>query len=144
MDNILQRIFGIPLKKYLILMLLAVLSVSVCASAEENGERGDTQSYVYEKLEPFTVNLIGLLYVIQVSITLKPATLIINNKVKQYMPVIRHEIILVLSSKTREQLETSEGKQNLISEIRDASNKALGVTTQNGITDVFFETLIIQ
>jgi flagellar FliL protein len=123
-------------------MFLILVGFSTFANAEEH--EGDGNSKPYEKLDPFTVNLLGLQHVIQVSITLKPATLNIGDRIKLYMPAIRHEIILVLSGKTPEQVETSAGKQELIVETCRAANKALGMTTKNGITNALFESFIIQ
>ena len=135
---------GFILQKSLALIFLTLFCISTSANAEEHGGEGGAAGKPYEKLEPFTVNLMGLHQVIQVSVTLKPATLNIGDKIKLYMPVIRHEIILLLSGKTPEQVQTSEGKQKLISETRYAANKALGMTSKDGIADVLFESFIIQ
>lgn len=135
---------GFIVRKCLPLMFIALLGFATCACAAEQGSEEEANGKPYEKLEPFTVNLLGLQHVIQVSVTLKPATLNIGNKIKLYMPAIRHEIILVLSGKTAEQVETSSGKQELIVETRRAANKALGMTAKNGIADVLFESFIVQ
>jgi flagellar FliL protein len=128
-----------------ILLLLTLFSFPIFATAEEHGGEGGAGGNPYEKLDPFTVNLVGQLHqTIQIAITLKPATLTIGEKIKLYMPVIRHEIIMLLSGKTPEQVQTSEGKQKLIVETRYAANKALGLTSKDGIADVLFESLIIQ
>ncbi len=136
-----QKKFGSILRRSFAFIFLGLCCVSISANAEEKKE-GDSGGY--ERLEPFTVNLVGLHQVIQISLTLKPAKPDISDKIKLYMPAIRHEIILLLSSKTPEQVQSSEGKQKLISETRIAANKALGLSSKDGVADVLFESIIIQ
>jgi flagellar FliL protein len=126
-------------RKSLALMLLTLFWISTSAIA---GESGDGEGY--ERLEPFKVNLIGLHQVIQLSATLKMAKPDVSDKIKLYMPAIQHEIILLLSSKTPEQLKTPQGRQELILETRLAANKALMLSPKDGIADVFFESILIQ
>ena len=136
---------GFTLQKILTLTFLILFFASAGANAEEHGGEAGGAGKAYEKLEPFTVNLVGQLHqIVQVSITLKPATLTIGERIKLYMPVIRHEIILLLSGKTAEQIQTSEGKQKLLLETRRAANKALELSSKDGIADVLFESFIIQ
>lgn len=135
-----QRSSGFILCRSLAYLFFALLWLSTNANAEEK----EASAGGYEKLEPFTVNLVGLKQMIQIAVTLKPAQSAVNDKIKLYMPVIRNEIILLLSSKSPEQMQTSEGKQKLISETRYAVNKALGLTAKDGVADVLFESVIIQ
>lgn len=134
---------GLVLRSGFILFLVLLFGFSMTANAEEHGG-GEGGGGAYVRLEPFTVNLVGLHQVIQVAMTLKPAKPEVADKIKTYMPAIRHEIILLLSGKTPEQMQTSEGKQKLISETRYAANKALGMTSKDGVADVLFESFIIQ
>jgi flagellar basal body-associated protein FliL len=126
-------------RKSLALMFLTLLWISTSAHA---GESGNGEGY--ERLEPFKVNLIGLHQVIQLSATLKMAKPDVGDRIKLYMPAIQHEIILLLSSKTPEQLKTPQGRQELILETRLAANKALMLGPKDGIADVFFESILIQ
>jgi flagellar FliL protein len=136
-----QKTFGFVLHKSFAFIFLILCCVSISAHAEEKKE-GDGGGY--EKLEPFTVNLVGLRQMIQISLTLKPAKPDVSEKIKLFMPAIRHEIILLLSAKTPEQVQSSEGKQKLIVETRVAANRALGLTSKDGVADVLFESIIIQ
>ncbi len=136
-----QKSIGFVLRRSFAILFLALCCASISANAEEKKE-GDSGGY--ERLEPFTVNLVGLHQVIQISLTLKPAKPDVSDKIKLYMPAIRHEIILLLSSKTPEQVQSSEGKQKLIVETRVAANKALGLTSKDGVADVLFESIIVQ
>jgi flagellar FliL protein len=140
-----QNTFGFILRRGLVFLFFVMLGLATSASAgEHGGGEGGGGSGGYEKLEPFTVNLVGLRQMIQISVTLKPAKPDVSDKIKLYMPAIRHEIILLLSSKTPEQMQSSEGKQKLILETRYAANKALGLTSKDGVADVLFESFIIQ
>jgi len=137
-----QKTVGLILCRSFAMLFFAIFGLVSIANAEEHG--GGEGGGGYERLEPFTVNLAGLHQVIQISVTLKPAKPDVSDKIKLYMPVIRHEIILLLSQKTPEQMESSEGKQKLILETRYAANKALGLTSKDGVADVLFESIIIQ
>lgn len=130
------------MRRFLALLLATVFFAMVDANAEGGGEGAGNGAY--EKLEPFTVNLVGLRQVIQVAVTLKLAKPEAGEKVKLYMPVIRHEMILLLSGKSAEQVGSSEGKQRLILETRAAVNKAIESNAKEGIADVLFEQIIIQ
>lgn len=108
-----------------------------------NAEEG--RDSLHAKLEPITVNLVGpTRQYIQVEITLKLATPAMDEKIKTYMPVIRNQIILLLSSKDADQLGPTEGKQKLVRESRQAINHALGLKDMEGVTDVLFSSFIIQ
>ena len=120
-------------------VLCALFLISTNTNAEEHGG-----SEGYKKLEPFTVNLAGLSRVVQLSVTLKLSTPKVEDKIQLYMPVIQHEIILLLSSKTTEQLQTSDGKLQLILEIKNAANKVLELTPKEGVADVLLDSLLIQ
>lgn len=120
-------------------ILFVFFLISTNTYAEEHGGSED-----YKKLEPFTVNLAGLNKVVQVSITLKLSSPKVEDKIKLYMPAIQNEIILLLSSKTTEQLQTSDGKLQLILEIKNAANKVLELTPKEGVADVLLDSLLIQ
>lgn len=140
-----QKPAGLIFQQWLPFIFMALFCFSTCVKAEEHGSEGGAAGTPYEKLEPFTVNLLGNLHqVAQVSLTLKPVTLTIGDKIKLYMPVIRNNVILLLSGKTPEQLTSLDGKQKLILETRHATNQALGMTSKNGIADVLLESLVIQ
>lgn len=121
-------------------MLTALLMMSNVFAQSGGGEGGGS----YEKLEPFTVNLAGLHQVIQVGITLKLASPEASPKVALYRPAIRHAVIVLLSSKTAEELETAEGKKKLITEIKTAVNKAVELSAKDGVSEVLLESIIIQ
>jgi flagellar FliL protein len=115
------------------------------ASANSGGKEASASGgSATTKLEPFTVNLSTSERYLQVSLTLQLANAEIGEKIKVYMPVVRHFILLGLSSKEPAPLQTGEGKRELIEELRNAVNKALGVKEHDGVTDIFFENFVIQ
>jgi flagellar FliL protein len=119
------------------------LLVAVNANASEGGG-GEGGGGAYTKLEPFTVNLVGLTQVIQLVVTLKMAKPEANEKVKLYMPAVRHNMILLLSSKSAEQVSSAVGKQQLIKETISAVNRAIESNAKEGVADALFESIIIQ
>ncbi len=124
----------------LLISLLGFSGLSFANSgAKEGGAGGDTA-----KLEAFTVNLANTDRYLQVVVTLKVASAEVAEQVKTYMPMVRHGMILILSSKDDAQIKTAEGKRELIVEIREKLNKVLKLTEHNGVTDIFFETFVIQ
>ena len=129
---------GFIFKRNLAFLFLLLFLASSNANAEGKGE----DSYI--ALEPFTVNLVGLHQVLQIAITLKPAKPDMAEKIKAYVPTIRNEIILLLSEKTPEEIQSAEGKKKLIVETRKAANKALGLTAKDGISEALFVSIIVQ
>jgi flagellar FliL protein len=126
------------------LLLGACLVGMNVASASEGGGGGGGGNDLLAKVEAITVNLGTTPQYIQVEMTLKLAKLEVGERVKLYMPVIRHKMILLLSSKDAEQLGPIEGKQKLVQEAKEAVNQALELNEKEGVTDVLFSSFIIQ
>lgn len=72
-----------------------------------------------------------------------------------YMPQIRHDILLVLSSHTGEDLKLTSGRETLVDEIRDAVNSVVGapartdkkgkrIAAEGPVKQVFFTSFIVQ
>lgn len=61
---------------------------------------------------------------------------------KAYLPAIQHEVLMLLSSKTPEEIRTPEGKAKLTKDIRRAINRA--ARTQNLVVNVVFTRFVIQ
>lgn len=136
-----QKSVSFVLRRVFALLCLASLFVAVNAYAEGGGKEGGG---AYQTLEPFTVNLVGLKQVIQLTVTLKLAKPDAGARVSLYSPVIRHAMIVLLSGKTPEQVETPAGKQLLIKETKVAINKAIELDAKEGVADVLFESIIVQ
>jgi flagellar basal body-associated protein FliL len=95
------------------------------------------------EMEPFVVNLAGP----QPGRYLRASlSLVLNNghdkhNVKQSSSRLRHELIMLLSSKTAESLLAAEGKSELREEIVERINTAAG---EDLIYEVYFRELLIQ
>jgi len=108
--------------------------------AEEGGKE-----VLQEKLDTFTVNLLGSTQkCLQVDITLSLAKTQSAEKIKLYMPVIRHNMILLLSNQEAGRLETNAGKLELMREARSAANNAINLTEKEGVADVYFTSFVMQ
>ncbi len=82
---------------------------------------------LFERLEPFVVNLADRGRYLQVVMELRIPDTKTQAEVKKLLPEIRNGILLVLSGKRADEVSSSEGKQRLQLEIRQQANKALGI-----------------
>lgn len=144
-------------KLFLVLVILLVLggagggaawyfTQSDTKSADHNEEKHLPPVFV--TLETFTVNLQadggGERY-LQVGIDLKVTDPTVVNLVKLHMPEVRNGVLLLLSSRSAEQITSLEGKQKLSAEIQEQVNKPLNAkATGKGVTGVFFTSFVIQ
>lgn len=96
------------------------------------------------KLEAFVVNLSTTERYLQLSMALQITSAEVSDKIKMFMPKVRHAVILLLSSKDSEQLQSLDGKHQLMEEIKNGVNKTLELKERDGVTDVFFENFVIQ
>lgn len=125
--------------------LIAILAVALMIfSTSAAGESKGGGAAPYAKLETLTVNLHGLTQYLQVNISLKLADPKISESIKGWTPVIRHELVLLLSSQKGEELATLEGKKKVMASIRSSINKVLKLDETSGVTDVLFESFVIQ
>ena len=103
---------------------------------------------VFVTLETFTVNLQadgGGEHYLQVGIDLKVTDPTVVDLVKLHMPEIRNGVLLLLSSKSAEQIASLEGKQKLSADIQEQVNIPLNAkATGKGVTGVFFTSFVIQ
>lgn len=83
-------------------------------------------------LEPFTVNLQreSSDQYLQIGITLKVFEHDIEKSVKTNLPEIRSKILQLLTTKTATELLTSDGKQQLASEIVLVGNSVIGISNE--------------
>ncbi len=83
----------------------------------------------FSPLEPFTVNLADreVERYAQVQVTLELDDAKTGDNIKNFMPAIRNNILMVLAHKTSAELLTAEGKTRLAGEIQRATSRALGV-----------------
>jgi flagellar FliL protein len=103
---------------------------------------------VYVTMDTFTVNLVpesGEQFV-QVVFSVEVASVEFEERIKTFMPKIRNNVVLLLSSKKASELLTKEGKEKLASEIRDQMNLVLasGAGNNGPVKEVLFTSFIIQ
>lgn len=142
------------------------------ASDEEDGEDADAPKAKVEKkkkkdahaeppafvkLDPFVVKLQGEQEnYAQAVPELKLAEAHAADQVKQFMPEIRHKVLLILAGKKAADLSTPDGMQQLANQLRVAINASLtGEKPKEGaekanedhdapVQAVFFSSLIVQ
>lgn len=97
------------------------------AAVEHKPAGGHAALPVFVKLEPFTVKLSseGQDAYLQVGPEMRVLTAEIGERIKAYMPEIRHKVLLILSSKKAAELGTPQGVQKLSDEMRMTINKIL-------------------
>jgi flagellar protein FliL len=114
------------------------------ADGEEDGGHDDEHPPVYEKLEQFTVNLADE-PILQIDIQLLLADKKVQEKIKGRMPEVRDALILLLSSKTAEELGQPDGKTKLAQEVQKAVNDVLGIKKKSkGVKKVLFASFMVQ
>lgn len=128
----------------LILGILLSLTLAMPFPALANSGGGDAGGGLTVKLEPFVVNLSSFERFLQVSITLQVGNPEMAEKIKASLPLVRHGLIMILSDKDSAQLQSLQGKRELMEEIMHKLNKILGGKEHQGVTEVFFENFIIQ
>ena len=122
------------------------------AAGKENSEvkeeaKAETAAPVFMTLETFTVNLLpdpGEQY-LQTDISLQLSKAANEALVKQFMPLVKAQTLMILSSKRSSEISSIEGKNTLSQEIADSINKILAQASKDPvISGVFFTSFIIQ
>ncbi len=106
---------------------------------------------IYVALETFTVNLVpenGDQY-LQLILSVEVEDAQVDEQLKQYMPKLRNDLTLLLSSKKASELINSEGKTQLAAEIKEKMNDILdpagrGKKNDWPVREVLFTSFIIQ
>jgi flagellar FliL protein len=109
-------------------------------AAEHSGGAGGS----YIKIQPLTVNLVEAEKYLQMSFSIKGGTPEVAANVSTYMPIVRHELILLLSSQKSEEILTVNGKIKLMEALKNAVNKAIGMSGHGGVSEVVLESFIVQ
>lgn len=127
------------------LCLVSCLSLGLTAlPASANEKAASSEGGNVAKLEPFTVNLAGFERYLQTTISLQVHGPEVAAKIKEWMPKVRHEMIMILSSKESSEIQSLQGKKELIGKIKETINQVLNAKDKEAVTDVFFETFVIQ
>lgn len=116
--------------------------------AEQSEQAEPLGEAVYQKLEPaFLVNFQNKpgARVMQVEISVMARDAAVIEAVNQHSPVIRNNILLLLSGQDPESLKTTDGKVALQGLIVEEINKILSDhAVKNGVESVFFTSLVMQ
>ena len=114
-------------------------------------EKHDQHPPTFLPMDNFTVNLAGDgdPHFLQLGLTLEISDPHAAESVKSYMPIIRSRILIVLTSKTPEQINSLEGKKLLAREILDITRSHLPELKEDpegnkGVRDVLFASFVIQ
>ena len=108
----------------------------------------EQRSPIYLSLDPpFTVNFTGnsRARFLQVTVDVMTRNPLVEGRLKQHMPVVRNNLVLLFSSKTSSELSTMEGKQALQQETLASIQKVLtDETGDKGIEAVYFTSFVMQ
>lgn len=132
-------------RRLIALSTLAVGLFTFTQTASANSDKASASAGApVTRLEPFVVNLSSFDKYLQTIITLQVTASEIGEKVKTYMPMVRHVVIMTLSSKDFGTVQSSAGKKALVEELKEKLNDVLKTNEHEGVSDVFFENFVIQ
>lgn len=118
------------------------------AEANVEAEAELPKEALYVPLDPpFTVNFNddGRTRFLQVSIEAQTRDPEIAKLIEKHMPVIRNNLVLILSSQTAEQLASLEGKERLREEARAGIDQMLqDEAGKSGVEAVYFTSFVMQ
>lgn len=151
-----------PKKHKLLIILLIVIAVAACAAAGFSWWQLQQKSHqqtaakdlpppapVFMALDTFTVNLINpdndpdrVLYI---GLTLRLPDEATRKQLTDYLPEVRSRLLMLLSRQEADKLGNEEGKQRLVSEIKEVLSPPLvpGKPKQV-VTDVLFTAFILR
>jgi flagellar FliL protein len=112
---------------------------------EDDGHGDDEHPPIYVKLEAFTVNLADQESMLQTEMQLLVADAKVSEKLTARLPEVRNALLILLSSKTPDDLSQPDGKTKLALEIQKSINDTLGIKKKSkGVKKVLFGAFIIQ
>jgi flagellar FliL protein len=110
----------------------------------------NTPPPIFVSLEPLTVNLQpeqegSSDQYLQVTLTLQVGEREHEEMLKQYMPLVRSRLLLLLSSKKASEISTEDGKKKLSDDILKAIRKPYSDKgPEQRVMNVFFSTFVVQ
>jgi len=119
----------------------------VAEQSDDEAEEGASTEVLYHELKPpFMVNFsTGNIRVLKVTLSLMAKNEQAIDGAKLHNPVIRNNILMLLSSESLEVLKTADGKAQLQVAIKDEINKVLTERkVSSAIDEVFFTELVMQ
>lgn len=133
-------------KRLLLMVFLGVLIQP--AGAADDAVEGGTDDYVtYIEMKPFVSNFIspGKLRFLKCEITIEVTSPAAHHAVNYHKPEVRHEILMLLSSKEEDQLKTVDAQHVLAQEVLDTVQKVLMAEEGEAfVADLFFTSFVLQ
>lgn len=114
---------------------------------EEEEEVPERKPSTFVPLDMFTVNLAdeGRERYLQLGLTLELTDLKAGDEIKKQLPLIRSEMLVLLTTKKSDELLTAEGKKQLQSQMLAITKKPFkGTPTAKQIRQVHFTSFVIQ
>jgi flagellar FliL protein len=100
---------------------------------------------IFEKMDTFVVNLAGNTgALLQVEMQAQLIDAEAKKTLLEYMPKIRSGLILLLSSKSAEELASADGKVRLKAQVKKIMNESIDLPGQEPVDSVVFTSFIIQ
>ncbi len=117
------------------------------AEPEEEEEDTDTELTYFEMDKPFVVNFpkssgISLL---QVSIALSVEGVTTAELLKKHEPMIRNNLLMLISGQVPQELKTVEGKEKFVELMHKEVDKVIKkIGGKNKVQDMFFTSFVMQ
>jgi flagellar FliL protein len=140
------RIIGGNTMQKLILLVALILMpmIGLAGDDKKEAEEGPVIEYI-EMTPKFTVNLAEPKKYLLVKMQLLVEGAENVEKIKKNMPMLRHEIILMLSGIPRADLETMEQREALRVKTKDLITEVLAKTkNSDGFRDIFFSEFLVN
>jgi len=145
-------------KRAIWIPLLVLITLAACATAGYSYLRMQQQPSASVKAEPppppapvffaldtFTVNLGDADRVLYIGITLRMKDEATRSRLNEYLPEVRSRLLLLFSRQNAATLATEEGKQQLITAIKETLATPLVVgQPKQVVTDVLYTAFILR
>ena len=145
-------------KRAIWIPLLVLITLAACATAGYSYWRMQQQPSASVKAEPppppapvsfaldtFTVNLGDADRVLYIGITLRMKDEATRSRLNEYLPEVRSRLLLLFSRQNAATLATEEGKQQLITAIKETLATPLVVgQPKQVVTDVLYTAFILR
>ncbi|MAV31135.1 MAG: flagellar basal body-associated protein FliL [Cycloclasticus sp.] len=115
-------------------------------SAEQAGESEAGETIYHDMTPPFMVNFSeGRIKILKIAISVMAKGDEVIDAVKKHDPLIRNNILMMLSAQNPEMLKTTDSKEALQASIKEEINKVLAERkVSSKVEDVFFTDLVMQ
>ena len=135
------------LKRLLLVFMLGIMALSqpVWAADEEGEVAEDYVNYI--ELKPFVANFIspGKLRFLKCEITIQVTSPAAHHAVNYHKAEIRHELVMMLSSKEEKDLKTVAAQNVLAQEaLKKVQSVLLAEEGEAFVADLFFTSFVIQ